>query len=88
LPFVVDVQSDLLAALDTRFVVPMSRSRLGRAGLPQPLNPVFRVDERDVVLLPQEAGAVLAASLSRPVASLRDDANLIVNAIDAVFSGV
>jgi hypothetical protein len=38
--------------------------------------------------VPQEAGAIAAAVLRRPVVSLRTQSHLIIDALDAVVSGV
>ena len=88
IPFLVDLQSDLLSGLDTRFVAPMARSRVATTALPRRLCPSFTVDGVQVVLLPQEAGAVDARLLKGRVVSLRAQAHEIVDALDAVVSGV
>jgi hypothetical protein len=41
-----------------------------------------------LLLKPHETGVVLALQLGKPVATLKSESHLIVNAIDAVFSGV
>jgi toxin CcdB len=50
-----DCQSDLLRDLNTRFVVPLMR----RETAPQParrLNPIFRIEDHDYVMVTQFAG--------------------------------
>jgi toxin CcdB len=86
LPFVVDVQSDLLAGLRTRLVVPLAAEVT--AALPPRMCPRLDIGARRLQLLPQEAGAVPANSLRRPVVSLRVQQHQIVDALDAVISGV
>ena len=88
IPFLVDLQSDLLSGLDTRFVAPLARSRIASAALPRRLCPTFTVDGGPVVLLPQESGPIDARLLKRRVMSLRAHAHEIVDALDAVVSGV
>ena len=88
IPFLVDLQSDLLSGLDTRFVAPLARSRVAAAALPRRLCPAFSVEGVPVVLLPQEAGPVDARLLKARVASLKTQAHEIVDALDAVVSGV
>jgi toxin CcdB len=87
LPYLVQVQSDLLKALTTRLVVPLARSAPGR-GLPARLSPTVDVDGETLVLLPQESGAIDMAALRLPVATLKTDAHRIVDALDAVISGI
>ena len=88
IPYLVDLQSDLLSALGSRLVAPLARTRLAAAGLPRTLCPSFNVDGTPVVLLPQEAGPIDARLLKRRVLSLRTHAHEIVAAVDAVISGV
>ncbi len=87
-PLLVDVQSDLLRAVPTRFVVPLAPPRRRLSGLPQRMSPVFEVQGVSMLLVPQEAGAVDARALRTPVASLRTEAHRIIDALDAVISGV
>jgi len=82
IPFVVDVQSGLLAGLRTRFVVPLAADDLKR------LTPRFKIGGRAVRLVPHEAGSVDATVLRKPLATLRDDRRRITDALDTVISGV
>ena len=87
-PYLVVLQSDLLEVLVTRLVVPLARPLPGRSSLPQPLSPLFVVDGEALVLLPQEAGPIAARLLKDPAASLRDESHRIIDALDAVISGL
>lgn len=88
IPYLVDLQSDLLSSLDSRLVAPLARTRLVSAGLPRTLCPVFMIADAQVVLLPQESGPIDARLLKRRVVSLRTQSHEIVAAIDAVIGGV
>ena len=88
IPFLVDLQSDLLSALDTRLVAPLARTRVATTGLPRRLCPMFTIDGVAVALLPQESGSIDARLLKRKVVSLRAHAHDIVGALDAVASGI
>ena len=88
LPYLVDIQSDLLSGLRTRLVVPCAPALLAQPGLPRRMSPEFVVAGRRLLLVPQEAGAIDVGALPRPVASLRAQSHLIVDALDAVISGV
>lgn len=87
-PYLVVLQSDLLDALETRLVAPLVRSGVADAQLPRRLCPSFVVRREALLLLPQEAAPVLARHLREPVASLRSEAHRLVDAVDAVLSGV
>jgi toxin CcdB len=88
IPFLVVLQSGLLDDLPTRLVAPLSRSTVLAAGLPKRLAPDFMVAGERVVLKPHEAGTLLARQLGAPLASLRTQSHRIVDALDAVVSGV
>lgn len=84
---VVDCQSDLLASLNTRLVVPLMP--LDRApAQAQRLNPVMSVADREVVMVTQFAAAVHVRELGAVVGSLRDRSSEIVGALDVLVSGV
>ena len=88
IPFLVDLQSDLLSALDTRLVAPLALTRVAPTALPRGLCPGFTVEGMSVVLLPQESGPISARLLKRKVVSLRAHAHEIVGALDAVIGGI
>jgi toxin CcdB len=88
IPYLVDLQSDLLSGLSSRLVAPLARTRLVQRGLPRALCPAFTINAGEVVLLPQEAGPIDARLLKRRVVSLRAQAHGIAAAIDAVIAGV
>jgi toxin CcdB len=87
-PYLVVVQSDLLDVLLTRLVVPLARPLPGRAALPSRMSPQFDVQGEPVLLLPQEAGPIAARLLKDLVGTLRPDFHRIVDALDAVISGL
>lgn len=85
-PFVLDVQSDHLAALPTRVIVP-----LGRPDDFQPLrrlNPLVEVDDERFAVMAQHMAAVPAEVLRNPVANLAARRYDILAALDCVFTGI
>jgi toxin CcdB len=88
IPYVVVLQSELLAELPTRLVVPLSRSEVQARALPERLTPRFEVAGETLTLKPHETGVVPTKALGRVVASLRHDASRLIDAIDTVISGV
>jgi toxin CcdB len=87
-PFVVDIQSDLLSGLPSRMVVPLAVSQLGALDLPKRLCPVFVVKSIRLVLIPFEAAPLDKRLLKKRVASLHESSHEIIDALDAVTSGV
>jgi toxin CcdB len=88
IPYLVMLQSDLLSALPTRLMAPLSRSTVSLLGLPLRLAPRFEVAGEVLVLKPHESGILFTRALGTPVASLRAQSQLLVDALDAVVSGV
>ena len=87
-PYVVDVQSALLDHLPTRWVVPLVIERFNAGGLPQRLCPRVEVDGKALFAWPQQTAPVLHKALGRPLASLRSDGPALLDALDAVTSGI
>ena len=83
---VLDVQTDLLADLNTRIVVPL----MPKDEAPKPakyLNPLFKVDGNQYVMVTQFLSAVPALKLSHAIGNLNDNASEITRATDMVFQG-
>ena len=81
-----DVQADLLSALNTRIVVPL----IPRSQAPTPagrLNPVFLIDGAEHVMTTQFLSAVMATTLPHPSASLADHSDRIMAALDTALIG-
>ena len=87
-PYLVDVQSDLLSALRTRLVMPLTRVAVGLPQTPRRLAPVFSIEGERLALQPQATAGLDARLLKKPVASLAAHAGEIRDALEAVVSGV
>ena len=87
IPFLLDIQANLLADLQTRVVVPLIRAgAFGRTATR--LHPRFTIDGQDVVMATHLLAAVRRQILGDPVASLRDQRDIVISAIDVLWSGV
>lgn len=83
----VDCQSEALADLDSRLMVPLTptdRSPPGRARL----NPVFTIDGETYMMVTQFAAAVSVRDVRRPLTSLAAYRFDIIGAIDMLLTGV
>jgi len=87
-PYLVDVQSDMLSALRTRLVVPLTRVGLDLPNPPRRLAPQFTIAGERLALAPQATAGLDARLLRQPVASLAAHAGEIRDALAAVISGV
>ena len=86
IPYVVVVQSAQFDEYRRRVVVPLVRaSTLGSAQFPT-FNPTFRIAGTKVVLHPLEMVSVPLERLGPPVASLADEGQAIISALDELFS--
>ena len=87
IPFLLDIQHDLLSQLTTRVVIPL----VLKDALSVPadiLNPVFIIDGRDVVLSTAELAGVDKKHLGHVVTNVRPDRNKIIAAIDLLVTGI
>ena len=87
-PYVVDVQSDLLSALRTRLVMPLGRVAVDLDPAPRRLAPLFTIAGERLALQPMATAGLDARLLRRPVASLAAHAGEIRDALHAVISGI
>jgi toxin CcdB len=85
---VVNCQSDLLDHLPRRFVVPLlpeEDSGLRSVGR---LTPVFEINGERLVLATVLAGSAPVKELGSPIASLADERDRIIAALDMLISGI
>ena len=85
--WLLDVQADLLRDLNTRVVVPLMPVDIA----PRPargLNPVFRLDGEEHVMVTQFLSAVPAGLVGGRATSLAAEATAISNALDLLLTGV
>jgi toxin CcdB len=87
-PYLLDLQSDLLEPLATRIVVPLGRPDVlgGRAA--DRLNPVFEIEGKKVVMLTPELAGVMRKALGERIASLAEERGAIIAALDLAFTGI
>jgi toxin CcdB len=86
IPFLLDVQSDLLSGVTTRVVVPLVRAVEFKKSAGR-LHPVFEVEGQSVVMLTTHLAGVLRSDVGARVGSLADRRDEIVAALDFLFQG-
>ena len=85
-PYLLDVQSNLLDKLATRVVVPLiAASAMGRAI--KYLNPEFSIENNTVFMSTAELAGIPARSLGEKVGSLKEKRDEIIGALDFIFTG-
>ena len=88
IPYLLDVQSDLLDTLATRVVVPLCKPEVLRGKLAERLNPVFEVEGRKMVLLTPELAGVSRKALGKQIANLANRRDSIIAALYLVITGI
>lgn len=87
-PYVVVLQSDHLSQHNTRFVMPLARLERLPKTTPRRLASVVTVAGESLHLAAHLCAPLPARLLRKPVATLRHEAHLLADALDAVMSGV
>jgi len=88
IPYLLDVQAELLDALATRVVVPLCRPDVLSGKPAERLNPQFELEGRKVLMLTPELAGVSRKALGERVANLADERSAIIAALDLVFTGI
>ena len=87
IPFLLDVQTDLLDTLATRVVVPLVLAEeMGLAA--KHLNPQFKIKGVAVVMSTAELAGVPNRSLGDKIATLKSKRDEIIAALDLLFTGI
>lgn len=87
IPYVLDIQADLLEHLNSRVVVPLIRADLVVPPIPR-LNPRFVVANGSVFMATTLIGGLPVSSLREVITNLGDRREDIIGAIDMLVSGV
>ena len=86
-PYLLELQADMLGALGTRLVIPLTpASAFGPPA--KRLNPVFRVGRQNYVMGTAQMAAISANLLGKRVTSLSEHAAEILGAVDFLISGI
>lgn len=86
IPYLLDVQADLLNTLTTRVVIPLiTVSAMGKAA--KLLNPQFKIKRTSVVMSTAELAGVNLHVLGEKVCSLKEQRSEIITALDFLFTG-
>ena len=88
IPYLLDVQSDLLSTLTTRVVVPLARPDVMNKKSAQLLNPTLEIEGKRFVMLTTEMAGIPVKRLGDVIANVRARRVDIIRALDVVFAGV
>ena len=82
-PYLLDVQNDILKSINTRVVIPMSKINKAFKGLSKE----FVINDEKVYMVTSQMGAVFINELNEKVCSLENQKNEIKNSIDFLIYG-
>jgi toxin CcdB len=85
-PYLLDVQSDLLRGIATRIIVPLFHEK-AFGPVSRRLNPFFEIEKNVVVMSTAEIAGVLPTALGEKIGSLADQRDAIRDALDFAFQG-
>ncbi|HZE61017.1 MAG TPA: CcdB family protein [Burkholderiales bacterium] len=88
IPYLLDVQTQLLDSLATRIVVPLAKPEILGGKPIERLNPQFEVEGRKVVMLTPELAGVPRKALGEVVGDLARERDKIIAALDLAFTGI
>lgn len=87
IPYLLDVQSDLLDPLATRVVVPLVlATEMNKPA--KKLNPQFKIEDKTVVMSTAELAGISHRTLGDKVGTFKEQRAEIVAALDLLFTGI
>lgn len=87
-PFLLDVQSDLIAELATRVVVPLYTITAMKGKTLKTLTPTFEIDGQQYVMMTPQLAGIAKKQLGTQVAELSAQRNQIIAALDFLITGI
>ena len=83
IPYLLDIQNDILKNLSSRVVIPLVISKEAINFL----NPKFVINEIDVILSTAELASIPIENLGNKICSLKDKREEIIGAVDFLVTG-
>ena len=83
IPYLLDIQNDILKNLSSRVVIPLVISKEAINFL----NPKFVINEIDVILSTAELASISIENLGNKICSLKDKREEIIGAVDFLVTG-
>ena len=87
-PFLLDVQSDLIAELGTRVVVPLYTASAMKGKTLKTLTPTFEIEGRQYVMVTPQLAGIAKKQLGTQVAELSAQSDEIIAALDLLITGI
>jgi toxin CcdB len=88
IPLLLDIQSDLVAELGTRVVVPLCPASAMKGKIIKVLMPAFEVEGKQYVMLTPQLAGISNKQMGAKVADLAHQRDAIVAALDLLITGI
>jgi toxin CcdB len=83
IPYLIDIQNDILKTLSTRVVVPLVKNQKAITHL----TPSFTIEDTEVVMFTMQLAGIPSSVLGDKICNLQEKRTEILNAIDFMISG-
>jgi toxin CcdB len=83
IPYLLDIQNDILKDLTSRVVVPLVVNNKGM----KILNPEFEIEDKKVIMSTSELASISLDNIGEKVCTLKDNREDIISAIDFLVPG-
>ena len=87
-PFLLDVQSDLIAQLGTRVVVPLYTKSAMQGKVLSTLMPIFEIENKKYVMVTPQLAGIAKKQLGAQIADLSAQRDEIIAALDLLITGI
>lgn len=88
IPFLLDVQSNLLDSLQTTVVVPLTKYEPNKDKAVNQLMPILNVEGTDYLMLTPQLAGISRKELGKPICNVEYARTEIINAIDFLLVGI
>lgn len=87
-PFVLDVQADLLSSLNTCVVIPLVPEQKAKGEATARLKPVIKVGNKNYILMATDISSLTRSSLGEKVTNVEKEyRQTVIEALDFLFQG-
>lgn len=83
IPFLLDIQNDILKGLSSRVVIPL----VINMKVAEKLNPIFEIEGINVVMSTAELASISTKNIGDKICNLKNKRDEIINAIDFLVVG-
>jgi toxin CcdB len=87
-PYLLDIQSDLLENLETRVVVPLYPTGALRSKAMQRLTPVLEIEGEPFLMVTPQLAGISRSDLGAPIARIEQQRFTIIAAVDFLVTGI